>query len=140
MISASSPKFMSSLYVACELGAEKCRILLGALQREGLTVSEADAFGDLTTQKDGELQWDISGIYQHVLRAASAIVAQEEPVRGISFHCSVDDCLPFDSKGMPITAVYRFAKMGTEPPRNKVLSSIPAEMLYEETRSEERRV
>ena len=43
---------MSNLYIACELGPEKGRIMLGDLQKE-LSVSEAGEFGDVTILQPG---------------------------------------------------------------------------------------
>jgi rhamnulokinase len=107
--------------------------MLGALQKEGLTVSEASAFQDLTTRQDDTVQWDIPRIYQQTLGALRAIVAQEVPIKGISFHASTGDCLLFDAKGSPVTPVGHSPETAEDPELYKVLSKLPAETLYEET-------
>ncbi len=124
---------MSDLYVACELGARKGRILLGALQKEGLTVSEAGEFEDLTNCQDGTIQWDVSRIYQQVLTAVRSIVAHEEPVRGISFHSSLNEALLFSSDGSLLAPANRPNEAAATAEFNKVLSRIPREELYAET-------
>ena len=106
---------MSDLYVACELGAKKGRILLGALQKEGLTVSEAGEFQDLTNCQDCTIQWDVSRIYQQVLTAVRSIVAQWS--RPVSMR---------EGRGFERTVVTmqralraRLAKQGSEMSRTK---------------------
>jgi rhamnulokinase len=124
---------MSNLYVACELGAEKSRILLGALQKEGLFVSEAGHFQNLDAAQDGTVEWDVSRIYQHVLSVVHGIVAQEEPVRGISFHSDIIDPLLFEKDGSLLTPATRAAEDAANAGLKKMLAKTPPEALYEET-------
>jgi rhamnulokinase len=123
---------MSNLYVACELGAEKGRVLLGALQKEGLTVSEAGELAELTTGP-GAQEWDVSGIYQQVLRIIHGIVAQEVPIRGISFHSAVTDCLLFERDGSFIPPANRPTEALAAAELNKLLAKVPLSELYDET-------
>jgi rhamnulokinase len=124
---------MSHLYVACELEPEKGRIVLGALQKDGLTVSEADVFQDVLTVQDGVTQWDVTRIYQHILAGARGIVAQDEPVRGISFHSSVTDSLLFDNNGTLIGPAARPVAPAGTAALNKILADIPLAEFYDET-------
>jgi rhamnulokinase len=130
---ALKQKFMSHLYVTCELGVEKGRIVLGALQKEGLSVSDAGTFQDVLTVQDGVAQWDIPRIYQQVLSGARGIVAQEEPVRGISFYSSVTDALLFEANGTMLGPATRPAAEAGTMALNKLLAEIPFPELYEET-------
>jgi rhamnulokinase len=123
---------MSNLYIACELGAEKGRIMLGALQRE-LSVSEAGEFGDLTSSQEGAVEWNVSKIYQQVVQTVRGIVAQQEPVRGISFHSPLPDLLLFESDGTLITPALRGEETSGTAHFTKALSKIPAETFYQET-------
>ena len=124
---------MSNLYVACEFGAEKCRVYLGALQKEGLTVSEAGEFQDLVCAPEGVAQWDLPRIYQQVLRCLHGIVAQEEPVRGLSFHSGLTDSLLFESDGSLVSPAARLRDAAGAAELKKILAKIPAEELYGET-------
>ena len=127
-----STRLMSNLYIACELGAEKGRIMLGALQKD-LTVSEAGEFQELTIQREDGVEWNVSRIYQQILHAVRGIVAQQEPVRGISFHSSVTDCLLFESNGTLITPAYRNPEISATAYATKARSKIPPETLYQQT-------
>jgi rhamnulokinase len=124
---------MSYLYVAGELGAEKCRILLGALQKEGLMVSEAGEFQDVIAVDGDTVQWDISQIYHQILASVHGIVAQEVPIRGISFHSAVTDCLLFEDDGSMMAPATRHSEEARNAAWKKLLSKLPPETLYEET-------
>ena len=63
---------MSSLSVACELGPGNGRVMLGALEKEGLTISEAGELHALTNAQKDDVIWDIPAIYQQVLAAAGS--------------------------------------------------------------------
>lgn len=127
---------MSNLYVACELSPDKGRIFLGALQKEGLTVSEAGVFENLINDQDGVPKWDVSRVYQQVLGAARGIVAHQEPVRGISFHCSVPDAVLFEANGTLLAPAARVVEPAAITELNKILGKVPLPEWYEETGSQ----
>src|SRR5215469_10904240 len=118
---------MSNLYVACELSAQKGRVLLGALQKEGLSVSEAGELEQLARGESGALEWDVSGIYQQVVRTVRGIVAQEVPIKGISFHAAVADCLLFEKDGSLIGPAPRTNEATAAAELYKLLNKIPVE-------------
>lgn len=124
--------FMSNLYIACELGTEKGRVMLGALQKE-LSVSEAGEFEELTISQPGGVEWDVTKIYQRIVQAIRSIIAQQEPVRGISFYSPRSDLLLFEGNGTLITPALRGEEPSGTAQFNKALSKIPPETFYQET-------
>jgi rhamnulokinase len=124
--------FMSNLYIACELGAEKGRIMLGDLQKE-LSVSEAGEFGDVTILQPGAVEWNVTKIYEQIVQSVRSIVAQLEPVRGISFHSPLSDLLLFESDGTLITPALRGEETSGTAHFSKAFSKIPPETFYQET-------
>src|SRR5581483_4882910 len=124
---------MSNLYVVCELGAEKGRIFLGALNKEGLTVSLAGEFQDLIITHKENTQWDVSRIYEQVLRAIHGIVAQEEPVRGITFFSSETDALLFETDVALLAPATRPTQAAAMAELKKLQAKMPIEELYAET-------
>jgi rhamnulokinase len=124
---------MSNLYVACELAAEKGRVLLGALQKEGLTISEAGELHEAITDKDGISQWDISRIYNQVVGALRSIAAHDVPVRGLSFHTPAADAVLFAGDGSVITPATRASESAGCVQLNKFMAKVPFETFYSET-------
>jgi len=125
---------MSNLYVACELGAENGHVFLGALQKEGLSISSAGEFQELiSSAEDGTTQWDVPRIYQQVLTALHGIVAHEEPVRGLSFFSALTDSLLFEKDGSLVAPATRIPEAAGATELKKILAKIPIEELYAET-------
>jgi rhamnulokinase len=124
---------MSNLYVACELGAEKARIFLGVLHKEGLTISSAGEFRDLIISQEERSQWDVSRIYEQVIRAMHGIVAQEEPVRGLTFFSGETDALLFETDVALLAPATRTPPALAVAELKKLLAKVPAEELYAET-------
>jgi rhamnulokinase len=124
---------MSSLYVSCELGSEQGRIMLGALGKDGLTVSEAGVLHGLTLSEKETVQWDISSIYQQVIAAARGIAAHEEPVRGISFHSSASDAVLFEANGTLVGPATRPVEKSGAAELKKILQKVPLAEFYDQT-------
>jgi rhamnulokinase len=52
-------QFMNNHYVACDLGAECGRIVLGTLCNNELSIGEAHHFPNTPVEEDGSLHWNI---------------------------------------------------------------------------------
>jgi len=124
---------MKNLYVACELGPANGRVMLGALQKGGLVVSEAAHLQDMTTEQEGVTRWDVARMFQDVMGAVRGIAAQEEPIRGISFHSPVNDALLFEANGSLVAPSTRVSEAAATTELNKLLAKVPFEALYAET-------
>lgn len=107
--------------------------MLGALEKEGLTISEAGELQALTSTHKDEVTWDVPGIYQQVLSAARGIAAHEEPVRGISFHSSAPDALLFEANGTLIGPATRPTEKAGASELKRILQKVPLAEYYEQT-------
>ncbi|HVM49681.1 MAG TPA: FGGY-family carbohydrate kinase [Candidatus Acidoferrum sp.] len=124
---------MRSFFVACDLGVESGRLMLGALHEGALTMSEVRRFPNLPAQEQGGMQWNIPELYEEVLAGLCDIGSYEEAVRGISCNSWAGDYLLFDSKGALITPAFHHADPRLQEGRNRVLARVPLETIYEET-------
>lgn len=124
---------MSNLYVACELGADRGRVMLGALEKEGgMTISDAGEFDQLVRTDEGVTQWDVNWIYEQVVHSVRSIAAQQVPVRGISFHTSAPDCLLFDETGTLLAPATRANEAAGLAQLKKIQAKVPLEIFYEQ--------
>jgi len=121
-IVASGPAQMSKYYVACDLGAESCRVLLGTLNQGALTISEVRRFQNAPITDKDSLQWNIPHLYQEILAGLHAIGAYEEAVDGISCDSWPADYLLFESDSSLITPAYHHRDPRTEDVMQKMLS------------------
>ena len=124
---------MSHFYVACDLGLENGRVMLGALNQGALTVSEVRRFQNLPIKEKDSLQWDIPHLYQETLNGLRAIGAYEEAIDGISCDSWAADYLLFEADDSLITPTYHHSDPRAREGMQKVLSQISKAALYEET-------
>ena len=124
---------MSRFYVACDLGTETCRVVLGTLHKDKLTLSEIRRFPNVPVQEKEALHWNIPQLYDDTLDALRSVGNYEEPVESISFTSWGGDYLLFAPDGSLITPTFHHNDNRTEAARKNILSSISAEALYDET-------
>ncbi len=124
---------MRNLYVACDLGAESGRVMLGTLCQGELALSEIRRFQNLPIQEEDSLQWNIPQLYQETLDGLRGIAAYEEPIDSISCNSWAADYLLFEPEGSLITPTYHRRDPFTEAEMKKVFSKVPWEDIYGET-------
>src|ERR1051326_5236214 len=124
---------MTNLYVACDLGCEVCRVMVGTLHKGNLMVSETHRFENVPVQANDSLEWNIGQIYQELVDGFRGIGKQEEPVHGISCTSWGADYLLFESNGSLLTPAFHHRDPRTESVFKKVLSKVPWENVYAET-------
>ena len=122
-----------SNYVACELGATHCRVMLGTLLNGHLTMSEVRRFQNKPIEEKESLQWNIPHLYRETIDGLRGIAAFEEPIEGISCNSWGADYLLFDSAGSLITPTYHHSDPRTRTIMDRVFSKVPWETIYEET-------
>ena len=124
---------MSNFYVACDLGEEKGRVMLGALHEGELTISEIRSFPNHLIEEKNSLKWDVPQLYREILGGLRAIGDYDEPVSGISCCSWAGDYLLFDSRGSLLAPAYHCGDRGPAEGMRKVFSKISRETVYDET-------
>jgi len=124
---------MTNLYVACDLGSEVGRIMVGTLHQGQLMVSEAYRFENLPVQSKEALEWNIGQIYQELVEGFRGIGKQDEPVHGISCTSWGADYLLFEANGSLLTPAFHHRDPRTEAVVQKFLSKVSWEEIYAET-------
>ena len=124
---------MSHFYVACDLGVESGRVMLGTLNQGALSVSEVRRFQNLPIKEKDSLQWNIPHLYQETLDGLRAIGGYEEAIDGISCDSWASDYLLFEADSSLITPAYHHSDPRTREGMQRVLSQFPKEALYQET-------
>ena len=122
---------MSRFYVACDLGQEQGRVMMGALHRDQLIISEGHCFPNRAVQGKDGLQWDVPHLYQQLLEGLRGAGAYDEPVDGVSCSSWAGDYLLFDKNGALLPPAFRGdARTGG---MEKMLADVSWEEVYEET-------
>lgn len=71
-------------YLACDLGAESGRVMLGTLEAGRISLRELHRFPSAVVRVSGTLRWDVLAIYQEILRGLCVAGSEGIPVVGVS--------------------------------------------------------
>jgi rhamnulokinase len=127
---------MSHYYVACDLGMDCVRVMLGTLHRGELTLSEVRRFEHVPLQDGNSLEWNIPYIYEELVQSLRPLGEYDEPVEAISCHSWGGGYLLFKSDGTLVTP----ARHPNDPHfalgMKKVLARASREQIYSETGAE----
>jgi len=99
-------------YLACDLGAESGRLMLGSLERDRLALEEIHRFANVPVQADGSLQWDIPALFDEIKAGLRKAAGLKLPFASISTDSWGLDYMLFTKGGelIPPTFHYRDAR------------------------------
>lgn len=120
-------------YIACDLGAESGRVMLGSLSNGRLQMSETHRFPNTPVKEKDSLCWDIPQLYQELLVGLRKAGVHEDPIAAISCDSWAVDYMLFDADGSLITPVHHYRDARSDAGMKEVLSKIPWETIYAET-------
>jgi rhamnulokinase len=124
---------MTSHYIACDLGAESGRVMLGTLADGVLTLEEIHRFPNITIRLGGSLRWDILRTFDELKKGLSKVAS-----RGISpASLSVDSWgvdYVWSGLGQDMLApAYIYRDPRTDATFAKALASVGREKIFAET-------
>jgi rhamnulokinase len=132
-ITSASVSGMDHFYVAGDLGAENCRVMLGRLQKDRLAISEVRRFPNQPLKEKNSIHWNIPHLYQELLSGLRELSVYDEPIESVSCHSWAGDYLLFHEDGSLISPAFHRDDPRTENIANEIFSKIPWETIYEET-------
>jgi len=124
---------METLYVACNLGAERGQISLGNLNNGKLRLSEIRRFPNEPTRDGDDLHWDISNLYHQLIEGLTEVGRSYEAVNSISCSSWGHDYLLFDSEGSLITPTFAQPTPRARATMDEILSQLTCETIFDET-------
>ena len=115
---------MPTHYLACDLGAESGRLMLGSLADGRLALEELHRFPNRVTRADDSLHWDIPQLFDELKAGLKKAAALKLPIASISNDSWGVDYVLLDARGevMPPAFHYRDPRtaLGVERARAKV--------------------
>jgi sugar (pentulose or hexulose) kinase len=124
---------METLYVACDLGAERGQISLGNLNNGRLRLSDIRRFPNQPTPDGDELHWDIPNLYHNLVEGLSEVGRSYETVNGISCSSWGHDYMLFDSDGSLMTPTFAQPTPRARATMDEILSQVTCETIFDET-------
>jgi len=124
---------MTTHYLACDLGAESGRLILGKLDKGRLSIQELHRFLNVPLQDGGVHSWDIEMLWHEILAGLRKAAEADYPISSISCDSWGLDYILFDKKGGIISPTYNYRDPRTEKSVDQVLKKIPWETIFNET-------
>ena len=124
---------MTTYYIACDLGAESGRVIVGTLNKGKLLLSELHRFPNQPIKDKGSLYWDIPQLFQETLSGLRKVAQREDPVASVSCDSWGVDYMLFEADGSLITPTYHYRDPRSQAGLDEVLSKVAWETIYAET-------
>jgi rhamnulokinase len=123
-------------YVAFDLGAESCRVMLGTLEGELLVIEEIHRFPNGPVNVFGTLRWDVLRIFEELKQGLRKIAARGYRIDSISADSWGLDYVLLSGLEPILTAPYSYRDARTDGRVEKALQIVPADLIYSETGSQ----
>ena len=122
----------SSSYLACDLGAESGRVILGTLDQGRLTLSEIHRFPSAFLYLEGAWRWNIIAIFEELKTGIQKAVSETSGITSLSVDSWGVDYVYFRS-GEPVLGLpYHYRDTRTDAPYTSALAN-DSGLIFSET-------
>ncbi|MDP7010133.1 MAG: rhamnulokinase family protein [Verrucomicrobiota bacterium] len=120
-------------YLACDLGAESGRLMLGTLEGDRLSLEELHRFPNGPVETEHGLCWEISRLFSE-LKAGLKIAANRKlPIKSISCDAWGLDYFLLDESGEVMEPTFCYRDIRNQRGIDRTLDKLSWESIYEET-------
>jgi rhamnulokinase len=122
-------------YLACDLGAESGRVMLGTLADGKITLEEIHRFPNGAVAVNGSLRWDVIRLFDELKTGLRKVAARGLKVQSLSTDSwGVDYVWLKDNEPM-LTAPYQYRDVRTDGGLERAFAVVPKEEIFAETGS-----
>jgi rhamnulokinase len=120
-------------YIACDLGAESGRVMLGRLEGGRLLLEEIHRFPSAVVRVMGSLRWDLLRIFEELKSGLRAVAQRGLPVDSLSVDSWGVDYVLLNNVHPMLSPPFHYRDARTEDTYEKVRKSIGSELIFAET-------
>ena len=124
---------MPSSHIACDLGAESCRVILGYLEGRDLQIREIRRFPNGPVTVSGTMRWDVLHIFDELKAGLREVAAIHHQIDSISTDSWGVDYVYITKEEPLLTLPYHYRDHRTENALEKALAVVPPEVIFSET-------
>jgi len=99
---------MPKCYLACDLGADSGRLMLGTLEQGRLALEEIHRFANVPLRAGESLRWDIARLFGEVKEGLRKAAGRQLPIASISADSWGVDYLLYDAAGAVIPPAFHY--------------------------------
>ena len=124
---------MNKYYLAIDIGASSGRHILGHLENGKMVLEEIHRFPNGNVKKDGELTWDIDGLFQEILAGMKKCNEAGKIPVSVGIDTWAVDIVLLDENDKRIGNAVGYRDSGTKGMDKKVYELLPEDELYART-------
>ncbi len=124
---------MATHYLACDLGADSGRLILGTLDQGKISLEELHRFPTGATKVSGALHWEFDRLLNELKAGLKKAAAKKLPIASISTDSWGVDYVIYDERGLPILPVWCYRDSRTAQGVEIVKEKIEWPVIYAET-------
>ena len=124
---------MATNYLACDLGADSGRLILGTLDHGKITVEELHRFPNGPVKTSGALHWDFAGLLEQLKAGLKKAAARRLPIASISSDSWGVDYVLYDERGLVMPPVWCYRDSRTAHGVENVRAKVDWPATYAET-------
>lgn len=124
---------MAHHYIACDLGAESGRVMLGTLEEGELTLEEVHRFPNDPVTICGSMRWDVLRIFQELKAGLRKVAARGVAVESLSTDSWGVDYVLLREREPMLTVPYHYRDARTDDGYERAFAVVPAEEIFKAT-------
>jgi len=124
---------MATHYLACDLGADSGRVILGTLDNGKLSIEDLHRFPNGSVKVAGALHWDFDRLLNELKTGLKNAAARNVPIASISTDSWGVDYVVYDERGLPMPPVWCYRDSRTAQGVEIVKEKIEWPVIYAET-------
>jgi rhamnulokinase len=124
---------MPTHYLACDLGADSGRVILGTLDNGTISLEEIHRFPTGATNVAGALHWEFDRLLNELKTGLKKAAAKKLPIASISTDSWGVDYVLYDEHGLPMSPVWCYRDPRTAQGVEMVKEKVEWPVIYDET-------
>jgi rhamnulokinase len=124
---------MATYYLACDLGADSGRLILGTLEGGKITLEELHRFPTGASKVAGALHWDFDRLLNELKTGLNKAAARKLPIASISTDSWGVDYVIYDERGLPLLPVWCYRDSRTAQGVEAVKEEVEWPVIFAET-------
>ena len=120
-------------YIACDLGADSGRVILGTLKDGKVILEEIHRFSNGVSKVHGTFRWNILRIFEHLKAGLRKIAAKQITVESLSVDSWGVDYVLFNKRQPMLALPYQYRDARTDIPFETTLKTVGAAKIFAET-------
>ena len=125
--------FMPTYYLACDLGADSGRLMLGTLDQGKISLEELHRFPNGPGKTSGALHWNLDGLFNELKVGLKKAAEKKLPIASISSDSWGVDYVLYDERGTMLSPVWHYRDARTALGVDNVNTKLRWPEIYSET-------